>query len=31
MRKITKTIYHKFYLLCKGNEYRNKKVLMEAI
>ena len=30
-RKIDKRIYHKFYLLAKGNQYKNKKVLLEAI
>ena len=30
-RKIDKRIYHKFYLLAKGNMYKNKKVLLEAI
>ena len=31
LRKIDKKLYHKFYLACKGNQYRNKKVLLEAI
>ena len=30
-RKIDRKIYHKFYLLAKGNQYKNKKVLLEAI
>ena len=30
-RKIDKRLYHKFYLLSKGNQYKNKKVLLEAI
>merc|ERR1712014_538046 len=30
-RKIDKTLYHKFYLGSKGNLYKNKKVLIEAI
>ena len=30
-RKIDKKLYHKFYLLSKGNIYKNKKVLMETI
>merc|ERR1712072_49405 len=30
-RKIDRNLYHKFYLGSKGNLYRNKKVLIEAI
>merc|ERR1712151_453368 len=30
-RKIGKNLYHKFYLGSKGNLYKNKKVLIEAI
>merc|ERR1712066_666188 len=30
-RKIDKNLYHKFYLGSKGNLYKNKKVLVEAI
>merc|ERR1712072_1198711 len=30
-RKIDKTLYHKFYKGSKGNLYKNKKVLIEAI
>ena len=30
-RKIEKRLYHKFYLLSKGNWFKNKKVLIEAI
>ena len=30
-RKIDKTLYHKFYMLSKGNLFKNKKVLIEAI
>ena len=30
-RKIDKKLYHKFYLLSKGNIYKNKKVLLETI
>ena len=30
-RKIDRKLYHKFYLLSKGNQYKNKKVLLEAI
>ena len=30
-RKIDKTLYHKFYMLAKGNLFKNKKVLVEAI
>ena len=30
-RKIDKKLYHKFYLQSKGNIYKNKKVLLEAI
>merc|ERR1712064_87460 len=30
-RKIDKNLYHKFYLGSKGNLYKNKKVLIEAI
>ena len=29
--KIDKRIYHKFYLASKGNQFKNKKVLIEAI
>merc|ERR1711990_464497 len=30
-RKIDKHQYHTFYLACKGNQYKNKSVLIEAI
>ena len=30
-KKINKDIYHFFYLHAKGNQYKNKKVLIEAI
>ncbi len=30
-KKITKDIYHHFYLAAKGNLYKNKSVLIEAI
>jgi len=30
-KKISKDIYHKFYLGSKGNLYKNKNVLIEAI
>mmetsp|Transcript_75125 Transcript_75125/g.92311 ORF Transcript_75125/g.92311 Transcript_75125/m.92311 type:complete len:212 (+) Transcript_75125:3-638(+) len=30
-KKITKEIYHKFYLAAKGNQFKNKNVLVEAI
>ena len=29
--KIDKTLYRKFYLNSKGNQYKNKRVLVEAI
>ena len=30
-KKIDRTIYHKFYLASKGNQYKNRTVLIEAI
>merc|ERR1719327_1266297 len=30
-KKITKDIYHHFYLASKGNQFKNKTVLIEAI
>eukprot|EP00825_Cyclidium_porcatum_P015222 TRINITY_DN1847_c0_g1_i1.p2 TRINITY_DN1847_c0_g1~~TRINITY_DN1847_c0_g1_i1.p2 ORF type:complete len:223 (+),score=53.72 TRINITY_DN1847_c0_g1_i1:77-745(+) len=30
-KKLDKKQYHHFYLACKGNQYRNKRVLIEAI
>ena len=30
-RKIDSALYHKFYLSAKGNQFKNKKVLIEAI
>merc|ERR1711965_919709 len=30
-KKITKDIYHHFYLASKGNQFKNKSVLIEAI
>jgi len=30
-KKITKDIYHHFYLASKGNQFKNKTVLVEAI
>jgi large subunit ribosomal protein L19e len=30
-KKITKDIYHHFYLASKGNQFKNKTVLIESI
>ena len=30
-KKLTKEMYHKFYLAAKGNQFKNKNVLVEAI
>ena len=30
-KKIDKTLYHQFYVESKGNKYKNKRVLMDAI
>ena len=31
LKKVDRTLYHKFYLASKGNQFKNRTVLIEAI